>query len=94
LRGDGDLVIWANAELVASDRGQAHGAEADPVPEVAAVIVDDDVQVHPARATGRVLLASACGPMARFLRPGQALDVHVQQGTGLGPFKAPVRLAR
>src|SRR6185295_20150100 len=61
--------------------------------EVAAVVVDDDVQVDPAGAAGLVLLGAAHGPVAGHGEARQALDVHVQQRARLAPLIALEALA-
>src|SRR3954454_13233561 len=61
--------------------------------EVAAVVVDDDVHVDPAGATGLVLLGAPHGPVTGHVETRQALDVHVQQRARLAPLIALERLA-
>ncbi|MGH3266924.1 MAG: hypothetical protein ACRDNS_33650 [Trebonia sp.] len=62
--------------------------------EVAAVVIDDDVQIYPARAAGLVPLGALTGrPVTGHVKPREAFDVHVQQRVGLRPLIAPKRLA-
>jgi hypothetical protein len=54
--------------------------------EVAAVVMDDDVQVGPARVAGPVLFGAALGPVTGHIKTNGALDVHA---TGPTPPHTP-----
>ena len=62
--------------------------------EVAAVVVDHDVQVDPAEPRWSLCWSAVTGrPVAGHIEACEALDIHVQQRARFGPLKALERLA-